>query len=88
MDIRQKNTWLHCWNEKKNREIMLNKIILSEVIGITYNACQPKQKNRRHKGHETYKRWYNKLYNRLFPGKVETVWQRLKRRKKATKQGR
>jgi hypothetical protein len=79
MDIGQKATWLEVWRERKTRNMFFQKLNLSEIIGITYNACQPRQKGKTHKGQQAYKTWCNRIYNRLFPGKVESVWDRLKR---------
>lgn len=66
----------------RKKERILNKLDVAEAINFAYLASQPKQKGKSHVGLRQYKKWIRRYYRILFPDqKVQTVWDKLPRRK-------
>jgi hypothetical protein len=71
-------------NERKAHA--LNKLMVAEAINYAYVGSQPPPKGKVNRGANAFKRWREKLLNSIYPNrKIETVWDRIKKRGKSIK---
>lgn len=86
MDIVQYRSFLHKIKEEELKKQALFKLQIAECINYAYVGSQPPQKNKINEGANAFRRWREKQMSYIFPDrKIESVWDRIKRRGKSIK---